>query len=154
MLKKLSSVALSLMVMALTALPVMAQPDNERIPIDWYMWNGCVEEAVHVVGTIHWKVDSFDDGNGGYHFRFHENWQNTTGQGLSTGAEYRIVGSGRNVYRFAGEGGAETLTEVTQTGFIAKGTAENSIIQLTWHLVVNPNGDVAVDRVDSRLFCK
>lgn len=154
MFKKFRFIWLALIVLAFAASPAGAQTDNERFPVDWYLWNACAEETVHVQGTIHWVVQSMDDGNGGYHYRFHENRQNVTGEGLSSGAEYRVVGTGRNIYRFAGDGGATTLTEVSQTGFIAKGAADNSVLQVTWHLTFNPDGAVTAEVADRRLICQ
>jgi hypothetical protein len=57
------------------------------------------------------------DENGRYRFRFHENYQNLVGVGLSTGYEYRVPATANTTlnWDFSFSGGKESCTEVHQT---------------------------------------
>ncbi|MGD8626159.1 MAG: hypothetical protein PVJ34_16600 [Anaerolineae bacterium] len=117
MLKKFSLATLSLALLIVMTVPALAQSFNDadsiQYSIDSYYWNDCTAEAVHVTGVLHMVIRSSNDGSGRYHFQFHENYQNLTGTGMSTGAAYRVLGADNTIlnWDFSFSGGQEAFCE-------------------------------------------
>jgi hypothetical protein len=159
MYKRFGFFALGLAMLLALAVPALADSFNDadsiQYAIDSYYWNDCTAEAVHVTGTLHMVLRSSNDGNGRYHFRFHENYQNLAGTGMSTGAEYRVPGADNTTlnWDFSWTGGQEAFTEVHQLRFIAQGQDEDTFLRTVIHVTVDANDELRVDLEDVQLVC-
>jgi hypothetical protein len=158
MLKKVSFVWLSLVLLVLTASPVMAEATTSTtsviFPLDQLLVNPCTGETVHITGTLHWLGHITLDDTGRWHTRFQENHQNVVGVGLDSGAEYRIPEAESTVVIWRFLDPQVTTTDVVVVPFIAKGTDENALLQELVHVTVNANGELTVDVDDVRLICQ
>jgi hypothetical protein len=159
--KKIGLVWLTVLALAvLTVPPALAgagtYTDIERVPILPSLWNPCVGEEVRLEGDIQFVSRTTIDANGGVHSQVQVTPQNVVGVGLSTGAEYRFSGAVTSSENFRWQPGdsAETFTLVDQHRFIAKGVSENTVMQETFNVTVNANGDLTVLRYDEKLICQ
>jgi hypothetical protein len=159
--KKIGLVWLTVLALAvLTVPPVLAQAetytDIERVPIVPSLWNPCAEEQVRLEGNIQFVSHTTIDANGGIHSQVQVTPQNVAGVGLLTGAEYRFSGAVTDSANFRWQPGdsAETFTLVDQHRFIALGVSENTVMQETFHVTINANGDLTVLREDTKLICQ
>lgn len=159
--KKIGFVWLTVLALAvLTVPPVLAEAetftDIERVPIIPSLWNPCTREQVRLEGDIQFVSHATFDQDGGIHSQVQVTPQNVIGVGLSTGAEYRFSGAVTSSENFHWQPGdsAETFTLVDQHRFIAKGVSENTVMQETFHVTINANGDLTVLRYDEKLICQ
>ena len=103
--------------------------------------NGGAGEDVHITGTIHDLFHITVDAAGGLHVKTHDNPQDVTGVGLTTGASYQ--GTGVTQQEFDVTAG-EQDTFVDNFRIVGQGPGNNFLVHETFHLTVNANGDVTV----------
>jgi hypothetical protein len=75
------------------------------------------------------------------------------GLGLWTGNEYRVVGGERLIANFP-DADSETYTVNAQSHLVGIGQDENVLLQETYHLTVNANGEWTVDVENVVLKCE
>ena len=110
----------------------------ETFPIPFDVTQGCAE-PIQISGELHSVFHITVDGNGSFHLVAEGNWQGVTGIGLLTGTQYQ----GTDVSRFNVNGtlGFET-TSVVSSRMIGRGSTDNLLLQGTFHITVNANGEV------------
>ena len=112
--------------------------------------NGGAGEYVHVTGrtnlvyTISWT-------DHGFTFGYHSNTYNIKGTGLSSGQNF--TGSGNTEGQVMGS----WVNEQWLSNFVDKlklvASHTNFVVKSNYHVVVNPNGTVQVDRNDDLVEC-
>ena len=112
--------------------------------------NGGAGEIVELSGTLHRVTHVTETGNGTVHIKLHENLQDVSGTGLTTGDTYRGAGS------FNGEvtlGPGQVRTIENQFLLIGPGPDNNFTVRSLRHLTVNANGEVTVQTVVTSMEC-
>jgi hypothetical protein len=161
--KKMTLVWLFLLALLVsTASPAGAEAltftENEQIPIVDSIWNPCANEWVDLEGYLHVMTHATLDENGGLHFREEANPQNVVGEGLTTGAIYQFSGTVSTVENLRWEPewdhNAQTFTWIDQHRYIAQGSAQNGVMQETFHVTINSNGEVTTIIDDFTMICQ
>jgi hypothetical protein len=156
--RKLFSLGLGLALLVLAAVPALAQASTGasslRIPIQYtYGTNQCTGEPILLQGTLHLRANVIQDEHTGFHYHFSRNWQNTVGLGLWTGNEYQVVGGDRVIANFP-DANSESYTVNAQSNLVGEGQDENVLLQETYHLTVNANGEWTADVANVVLKCE
>jgi hypothetical protein len=119
----------------------------EQFPIN-FIRGGC-EEPIELSGTLHSVFHITTDDSGGVHVVSKTNPQGVTGVGLVTGTKYQGTGVTRS--NFNGQVGSAS-TFVNSFKIIGQGTADNYLVQNSFHITVNANGEVTA--VANNFFVK
>lgn len=109
----------------------------ETFPINFVI-QGC-EEPIELSGQLHSVFHVTIDASGGVHVVGQTNPQGVTGIGLVTGTQYQ--GTGVSRFNFNMQAGEE-FTSVDSFKIIGRGTTDNLLVQGTFHVTVNANGEV------------
>jgi hypothetical protein len=116
---------------------------NVRVPIDLYVYVPCAAqgagEYVLLTGPLHILFTTTIDDQGGYHSKFQNQPQGISGTGFTTGDKYQATGETQGT--FNGKIGYET-TYVNNFKIIGQGPGNNFLIHETFHVTVNPNGEL------------
>jgi hypothetical protein len=156
---KLGLLIVSLAVLLVAAVPAWASSNNSAVslnfPYDAYLSNDCSGEGVHVTGTLHMVLRGSTDPNGRWHYLVHENYQNVTGIGLVSGAEYQVSGSqNENLnWNFSFSGGQEAYTRISDVRLVMPGQEGNAILRTFIHVTVDANNVLVVDLDEVQLLC-
>ena len=117
--------------------------ENVRIPIDLFVYVPCAAggagEFVLLSGPLHILFTTTIDDQGGYHSKFHNQPQGISGTGFTTGDKYQATGVTQGT--FNGKIGYEN-TYVNNFKIIGQGAGNNFLVHETFHITVNPNGQV------------
>jgi hypothetical protein len=70
-----------------------ASTNQASWPLNYTYYDSCFGEWIAVEGKIHYTWSYVSDGNGGYHYRSHQNYAGVRGTGLSSGLKYTANGS-------------------------------------------------------------
>lgn len=156
--KTLRSVGLVLILVALTALPAMANgttvTTNEKTPIDLFVWVSCAEEWVHLSGNLHVVYHATFDNSGGLHIEEHFNPQRVRGHGMSTGLKYQGTGVTRYHTNLRPDGYPYEHTYVNNFRIIGQGPGNNYLVHETFHITINANGEVTAYVDNFSVDCK
>ena len=121
----------------------------ETFPIN-FVTEGC-EELIELSGQIHSVSHITFDNSGGFHLVTQTNPQGVTGVGLVTGSHYQ--GTGVERFNINGQVGEET-TAVLSFKLIGRGPTDNYLVQQTFHITVNANGEVTAVADNSFVKCQ
>jgi hypothetical protein len=117
--------------------------ENVRIPIDLFVYVPCAAggtgEFVLLSGPLHILFTTTIDDQGGYHSKFHNQPQGISGTGFTTGDKYQATGVTQGT--FNGKIGYEN-TYVNNFRIIGQGAGNNFLVHETFHITVNPSGQV------------
>jgi hypothetical protein len=109
-------------------------------------------EDGHITGKVHLLVHFSDDGNGGWHYKWHANPQKAVQIGLTTGDIYQATGTfNENSQGNIKKG--ETFKIISSWFFIGKGKAVNFKEFWTYHVTINADGEVTFERERLRITC-
>ena len=157
--KKLSVIALSLVLLVVASAPVLADSFNasESIiyPVDTIWQNDCTGELIAITGARHMVIRQSIDASGRWHYQFRETFQNLSGTGLSTGTNYRVAAVDQGGYNwdFSFTGGQLSVTNVEQVRFVAQGEGPDAVLKLFTHATVDANNVLRVDIEQVELIC-
>jgi hypothetical protein len=138
----LGGLAICLVCLSLLSQPVWAATST-TIPLNAIRSNDCTDEQVQLSGTIHLVSQTQRDGSIVGHF----NYQGVSGVGLTSGTEYR--GSTVDNLRLS-EPFPSDINSVSSFHLIGRGTEENLLVNVLFHITVDANGNVtaSIDEVD------
>ena len=106
--------------------------------------NNCNGEIVNLTsGYVHFSSNVTTNPDGGFHLDVHWNFQNISGVGAMTGANYQVVGSSHESSNTQ-PGAAFNITFTDYFGVVSQGPLPNEKFQAVFHATVNANGDVTV----------
>jgi hypothetical protein len=126
---------------------------NIVVPIAGTLVNPCNGEPVLFTGNLHTLFAVTLDPNGGFHLNLHENGQGISGTGVVTGLKYQIpVASHTGFFEGAPLPVVETITETFE--MISQGNTQNFYLKFLFHITINANGVVTVDKVDFDTACR
>jgi hypothetical protein len=136
-----------------------AQPSNQQgatdVPYDWNIFvpcaNGGAGEWVHVTGSTH-IVYTISWTDYGFTYGYHANTYQIKGVGLTSGETF--IGSGNTEGQVLGAWVNEQWlsTFVDQLRLIGQNTSFT--VRTTYHVTVNPDGDVEVNQHDHEVICE
>ena len=108
---------------------------SDQMPIYFLRSADCTGEVVEISGTIHVVNQIQADGSVMGHF----NYQDVTGLGLTSGDTYRVsaVDNIRLSAPFP-----SSITSVQSFHLISRGSGGNLLVQVSYHITVNGNGQV------------
>ena len=123
------------LVMLLPAGSASARAVSDEMPIYFLRSADCTAEVVEISGTIHVVNQIQADGSVMGHF----NYQDVTGLGLTSGDTYRVsaVDNIRLSAPFP-----SSITSVQSFHLISRGSSGNLLVQVSYHITVNGNGQV------------
>lgn len=124
-------------------------------PIDLFVFVPCARggagEFVQLSGTLHVLFHTTLDNKGGFHSKYHFQAQGITGKGEITGDKYQ--GTGVTQGTFNGKVGFEA-TDVNNFKIIGQGPGNNFLVHSTFHVTVNPKGEVTAFVDNFSVKCK
>ena len=130
---------------------VFTEPFDVTLPAEFLP---CLQEDVHVTGTLKSTFQVTIDGRGGYHEKFGQ-VTDLIGVGLESGDTYRVSGPlSYTLYTPDGEiARAENFHNII-LHVVGPGGASKALFLQTFHLTTNANGEVTVERsVDFEARC-
>jgi hypothetical protein len=144
------SLAAAVALASLAALAASSQAANgvtvSRFPVSFTLFNPCTNELVDLSGMAITVLDVAPEDN---HFFFHSNDIGVKGIGQTTGARYVEVATISIVLQgtFVNGQFVEQNT-IRNLRLITSGGKNNAVaFNITYHLTINANGDVAVEFV-------
>ena len=126
---------------------------SEPLQLDVYIEcaAGGAGETVRLEGMLHSIFRLTFDAQGGVHGTFHDQPQQLSGTGLTTGTLYQGTGVTRDVANVGAAGLPAVFTFVNKYRIIGQGPGNDFIAHITSHYTINANGDVTVS-VDHATF--
>jgi hypothetical protein len=91
--------------------------------------------------------------NGRFHGKYHFNEQGTTGVGLTTGRKYQFMELQNEEVRMVGDL-PYTITAISMRRAISQGSAGNFVVLNRYHVTLNADGTVVVERNDVSAECR
>ena len=140
------SILLVLLALALV-IPAATQAQATRIketviePFDDLIVS-CTGEDVHLTGEQRITAMTVIDDRGGIHTTFQLVPQNVRGVGLTSGIEYKAVGSALNSVNADAETAPLVSTSMSMFNLVSQGGGDNLQVKFTVHFTVNANGEV------------
>lgn len=97
------------------------------------------DEQILLTGRLHVLIHATENANGGFNLVIHRQPQGITGLGLDSGATYQATGA--TLFTTTANAG---LTDSYTNSFkiIGRGAASNFLVQETYQLTVDANGNV------------
>ena len=137
-------IVVMLMVALLAPTSVMAQATSTTVKFSdsfpFSFFNSCSGEVVSGVVSVKSTVHITADANGGFHANFHDVF-NGRAVGETSGNQY--VGPQTDHDSFSvSSGGALEETFTLNFRFLSRGSADNILTHLLFHVTITPNGDV------------
>jgi hypothetical protein len=137
-------VVITLTAALLAPTSVMARAASTTVKISdsfpFSFFNSCTGEVVSGVVSVKTTVHMTTDANGGIHAHFHDVF-NGTAVGETSGNQY--VGPQTDHDSFnASSGGALEETFTTNFRFLSRGSADNILTHILFHITMTPDGDV------------
>ena len=142
---------LALALLTATRTTVPASLFHETVPVDTIVPDPCSGEDVHFVGVADVSASLTINANQALAFALVN--LHLRGQGLTSGADYLLNGTGiatQTVDNFTGTG--EVTSLITQP-VIGLGGVPDAIAQVHFHITVNANGIGTVVFSDEMLIC-
>jgi hypothetical protein len=118
-----------------------------------YNWNPCTNEWVHFTGDAQIVFDYVINNNmvsGVYHY----NPQGEKGEGLSSGIIYQGTGSFTQSFSASLINGSSTYNEAIKIPLIAPGRGNNLVWTIIFHVIINSNGELEVQKLNDSLTCQ
>ena len=126
---------------------------NEEVPVPPAALNICNGDAVLLSGSMHIQNHYFTDTSGGSHLESHVNYQNVTGVGTPSGANYN--GQTTEVLTVNDSSGPQfEQTFIQDFSLISQGSEPNLLIRSTYHITINANGETTSNVVNTRVVCR
>lgn len=116
---------------------------NEIIPYDWTTTNPCTGEDIHISGNIHMINTKTIDASGGVHMIMHQNDQDVSGVGLTSGDKYQVQG-GEHIEFISQDGTAGTYKGTVTMKLISKGSGDNFILHKVIHATIDADGIMTI----------
>lgn len=131
------------LIIALAGVPAFAdQVVHTSTPMSFTILNPCNGEAVDISGSITFDVTMTVNANT-VHGHLHENAQDLTGTGETTGAKYQETGAVNSDSNFSATAGvpanADTLVHINLVG---QGNVPNFNMDINEHITINADGTV------------
>jgi hypothetical protein len=126
---------------------------NEDLPISSSLVNSCNGDVVAFSGTLHIANTLTTDSSGGYHLRTHSNYQDVSGTGTPSGANYRITTTNNETVNDSDTPQFET-TVIQTIKAVSQGAIPNLFIHVVLHVTVNANGQTTSSVTEIRTECR
>jgi hypothetical protein len=127
----------------------------QEIPLDLVFSGACPgHEDIAVTGTEYMVFRQRSDNHGGVHISFRFGFRgDASGIGLTTGTQYRLVGSGGGS-EFYGNPLPVVITRQVRFSFVGPGPDNNIQAFETANIKINANGEVTVSIADASFECR
>lgn len=114
-------------------------------PFDFFVFNSCSGEDVHIVGTGH-TVDQFSvSASGNVHLLHQESVADILAIGMTSGTVYNPTGQpAREVFNFNPATISGPYSFINRQLFITPGNTDNFVLREKFHVEKTPNGDFTV----------
>ena len=145
-----------LMVTLLAPTSAMAQPANTTIKFSdsfpFTFFNTCTGEFVSGVVSFKTTVHETIDASGGYHFHLHDVY-NGRAVGETSGIQYVGPQTDHESFHVSSNGALED-TFTLNFRFISKGSADNILTHILFHVTITPNGVVTSEIANITEVCR
>lgn len=146
-------VVIMLMVALLAPTSVLAQPASGTIKFSdsfpFSFFNECTGEFVSGVVSFKTTIHETIDARGGYHFHFHDVY-NGRAVGETSGIQYVGPQTDHESFHVSSNGALED-TFTLNFRFISRGSADNILTHILFHVTITPNG-VVTSEIDNVTF--
>lgn len=151
---KLLAAVMSLGATMLVLAAAGAADTSMTVPYSNVAFNDCNNEFVNVQGMIHMTEGSTVDANG-THFHVTINLVGVKGVAIGSGARYVESDTTTQTSNFHFDGASEANAEETRilNRLGEDGTLDDVRYHLRFHMTVNANGVITVDRTESEIAC-
>jgi hypothetical protein len=126
---------------------------NEEIPFTGSLPNPCNGDVVTFQGTMHVVNTVTTDAGGGFHLKTHVNYQDVSGTGSPSGANYNVRTTSNETLN-DNDGPQSELTVIQTIKLISQGSALNSFLHVVFHITVNANGQTTSTVSETRIECR
>ena len=109
----------------------------------------CIDEYVTYTGNWHLKLTVTEDKNGGLHVNRHWNTSQTRGVGQTSGTVWK--GGGHDMHKLILKKGVVHTDQYHETYHAPH--QPDLTFYFKYHITVNANGEISVERGDSKLVC-
>jgi len=124
---------------------------NEKADFSIVLTSPCNGELVTLEGTAQYVIHVTADGNGGSHLDIHGN-THLRGPGAATGTRYLADEQFHTTINLNAGAYESTITDTFR--LIAQGEAPNFMVSIDYHITMNAEGTVTVERLGTRADCK
>ena len=149
-------VVVVLMAVLLVPTSVLAQPASTTIKFSdsfpFSFFNSCTGEVVSGVVSFKTTVHETIDASGGYHFHFHDVY-NGRAVGETSGIQYVGPQTDHESFHVSSNGALED-TFTLNFRFISKGSADNILTHILFHVTITPNGVVTSEIANITEVCR
>lgn len=144
-------------IIALSACSLMGQAlvfqQNEKVSFADVVANSCLGEDVAFGGTLHLASHETFSGSDNFTLIQHIQPQGVTGVGLTSGAKFNLTGIDRQTTQVAGPL-PFVLSYVNRYHIVGTGQAPSFMVQQTFHVTVNANGEITSKPGKLEAVCK
>jgi hypothetical protein len=113
----------------------------------------CVGEPIMVTGRTKIDLQMVVVPGGRFHGSFHMTEQGSSGVGMSTGLQYRFVQTQNEEVRIEGDLPYED-TAIFDRRVMSQGSTPNFYLHNVYHLTINANGELVVERNEVSRVCR
>jgi hypothetical protein len=151
--RKMLFAAVSLVALVAGGIPAaFADPPKITIPEDFILSDPCTGEQVHFTGSTTFSF-AFSTNNNTFHISDHAT-ERLDGVGLTTGAKYRTNVEENLEANGSLSGFPVEENMVFNQHVIAQGALDNFNLKETFHITINANGTITVDRISVEASCQ
>lgn len=126
---------------------------SENIPFTGALNNTCNGDVVTFQGDIHVTNHMTTDASGGTHLKTHVNFQDVSGTGVPSGLSYNVRTTTNETVN-DNDGPQSEATIISTVKLISQGPAQNSFLQVVFHVTVNANGTTTSTVDETKIECR
>jgi hypothetical protein len=145
LLPSLLAIAL-LCVPSLTYAQAVHQVYWQDIELADYLIDDCTGELVFVLGIAQFHEQFTWDDSGNVHVMVHDNFQNVSAVGVTSGIIYQAVGTDATGGANGSPDGAYEGTYTATFNLISAGSSDNLKIHIHFHIVVESDGSARLEK--------
>ena len=123
---------------------------SDSFPFSFF--NNCTGEVVSGVVSVKGTVHETIDASGGFHFRFHEVF-NGRAVGETSGIQYVGPQTDHGSFHVSSNGAVQDIFTLNFR-FISRGSADNILLRIRFHVTITPNGEVTHEIFRFTEICK
>ena len=126
---------------------------SETLPFSGTITNLCNGDMVTFQGDIHVTNHMTTDAGGGTHLKTHVNFQDVSGTGAPSGLNYNVRTTTNETVN-DNDGPQSEATIISSVKLISQGPAQNSFLQVVFHVTVNANGVTTTTVDETKIECR
>jgi hypothetical protein len=130
-----------------------ATTTNLELPLSTTLENPCAGELIDFTGTMHLVIQTVATPAGTFKATIHSNTQNVSGTGVDSGTTFRFKAVA-NTTELSSVAAAQETTIIIEFRIIGPGPNNNFLLQETFHVTINANGEATATVNQISLKCE